>query len=103
MPPSNCRRRRLLPSRSRAAAFDAERADLLARLEACAGPAPSEVYALQAENRKRAKEVRELQKASATAVAAAEGPWRARSVVCLMASCCLLPSHTLHASAMCRR
>ena len=53
------------PARPCAAAFDAERADLLRRLEACAGPAPSEVYALRAENRKRADEVRDLQKVRA--------------------------------------
>ncbi|PSC73064.1 Coiled-coil domain-containing 77 [Micractinium conductrix] len=47
----------------RVAAADAERRELLERLEACTGPTPAQVYALQAENRKRTDEVRELQKA----------------------------------------
>ena len=53
------------PHQTSAATFDAERADLLARLEACCGGGagtPAEVYRLQAENRKRTEEVRELQK-----------------------------------------
>jgi hypothetical protein len=41
--------------------FDAERSDLLARLDACS-VSQAELYRLQHENRKRAEEVRELQK-----------------------------------------
>lgn len=57
--------RRLLqpPLPTPPAAFDEERRDLLARLEACAGPPPSEHYKLAAESRQRAAEVRDLQKA----------------------------------------
>ncbi|KAL4422700.1 hypothetical protein ABPG75_008897 [Micractinium tetrahymenae] len=47
----------------RVAAADAERREMLGRLEACAGPTPARVYTLEAENRKRTDEVRELQKA----------------------------------------
>lgn len=35
---------------------------MLERLQACAGPSPARMYALEAENRKRTDEVRELQK-----------------------------------------
>lgn len=38
---------------------------MLERLNSCAGPSPARVYALEAENRKRTDEVRELQKVGA--------------------------------------
>ncbi|EFN52358.1 hypothetical protein CHLNCDRAFT_138772 [Chlorella variabilis] len=47
----------------RVSAADAERQELLERVAACSGPTPAETYKLQAENRKRTDEVRELQKA----------------------------------------
>lgn len=46
---------------ARVAAFDSERADLLARLDACT-TGQKELYRLRLDNRSRTEEVRELQK-----------------------------------------
>ncbi len=43
---------------------------MLERLQACAGPSPARMYGLEAENRKRTDEVRELQKVWEQLVAA---------------------------------
>lgn len=62
LPPPLAPLTRRPPAALCAAAFDVDRQDLLDRVEACASATPAEVYKLQAENRKRTDEVRELQK-----------------------------------------
>ena len=64
-----------------AAAADAERQELLERVEACSGPSTVEVYKLQAVNRKRSEEVRELQKVGPGQATAQRARWMATTLL----------------------